>query len=76
LSGPPRSEIVSHHPDDWPRIAKLVHQYRDFPIGSADASVGALAERLNTDTIITIDRRHFSVARPRHVPRSGCCLNR
>jgi predicted nucleic acid-binding protein len=62
------SDVRTPHPDDWSRIAELVHQYRDFPLGSVDASVVALAERLNTDTIITFDRRHFSVVRPRHVP--------
>ena len=41
-------------------------QYADFPLGAADASVVALAERLNTDLIVTIDRRHFGVVRPRH----------
>ncbi len=61
------SDIRSPHPDDWPRIAELVHQYRDFPLGSVDVSIVALAERLNTDTIVTVDRRHFSVVRPRHV---------
>jgi len=33
-----------------------------------DASVIALAERLETDTIITLDRRHFGAVRPRHCP--------
>ena len=28
----------------------------------------SLAERLNTDLIITLDRRHFSAVRPRHCP--------
>lgn len=49
---------------DWPRIAKLVEQYADFPLGGTDASVIALAERLGTDVIITLDRRHFGAVRP------------
>jgi len=68
LSGLHRSEIVSPHPIDWSRIAELVMHYRDFPLGGVDASIIALAERLNTDLIFTLDRRHFSVVRPRHVP--------
>ena len=32
-----------------------------------DASVVAIAERLEQDTIATLDRRHFSVVRPLHV---------
>jgi predicted nucleic acid-binding protein len=54
-------------PEDWPRIAELVERYRDFPLGGVDASIVALAERLNTDLLITLDRRHFAAVRPRHV---------
>jgi len=52
---------------DWLRIAELVHHYRDLPLGAVDASVVAAAERLGEQTIATLDRRHFSVVRPRHV---------
>ncbi|MEA2512195.1 MAG: uncharacterized protein QOJ59_1682 [Thermomicrobiales bacterium] len=55
------------HEKDWGRIAELIRQYRDFPLGTVDASVVALAERLNTDLIITLDQRHFRAIRPRHV---------
>jgi predicted nucleic acid-binding protein len=41
--------------------------YRDFPLGTVDACVIALAERLNTDLIVTFDHRHFRAIRPRHV---------
>jgi uncharacterized protein len=51
---------------DWPRIAELVEQYADFPLGGTDASVVALAERLGTDIVVTLDRRHFGAIRPRH----------
>lgn len=54
--------------DDWNRIAQLVEQYGDFPLGTADASAIALAERLDTDLVITLDRRHFGAVRPRHCP--------
>jgi len=53
--------------DDWVRIAELVEQYANFPLGGTDASVIALAERLGTDLVITLDRRHFGAVRPRHV---------
>lgn len=52
--------------EDWPRIAELVDEYHDFPLGGTDASVVALAERLGTDVVITLDRRHFGAIRPRH----------
>jgi uncharacterized protein len=51
---------------DWPRIADLVADYAEFPLGGTDASVIALAERLGTDVVITLDRRHFGAVRPRH----------
>jgi uncharacterized protein len=56
---PPASE-------DFARIAELVERYADFPLGGVDASVIALAERLDTPTVITLDRRHFAAVRPRH----------
>jgi len=52
---------------DMIRCAELVERYDDLPLGAADASVIALAERLVITTVITLDRRHFSVVRPRHV---------
>ena len=55
-------------PGDWLRIAELVAGYRDMPLGTVDASVIALAERLGTPLVATLDRRHFAVVRPAHVP--------
>jgi uncharacterized protein len=55
--------------DDWPRISELVDRYANFPLGGTDASVVALAERLNTQLVITLDRRHFGNIRPRHCER-------
>ena len=51
---------------DWLRIAELVSQYRDLPLGTVDGSVVAAAERLRIAKIATLDRRHFSVVRPTH----------
>ena len=52
---------------DWIRIAELVAAYHDLPLGTVDASVVATAERLGTTVGATLDRRHFSVVRPKHV---------
>lgn len=49
--------------DDWSRIADLVDKYADLPLGATDASVIALAERMRTDLLVTLDRRHFKVVR-------------
>jgi predicted nucleic acid-binding protein len=54
-------------PQDWSRMADLVERYADFPLGTTDASVIALAERLNTDVVVTLDRRHFAAIKPRYV---------
>jgi len=53
-------------PEDFPRIAGLIEQYADFPLGGVDASVVALAERLGTPLVLTLDRRHFAAVRPNH----------
>jgi predicted nucleic acid-binding protein len=50
---------------DWLRIAELVARYRDLPLGTADASVVAAAERLDHRQIATLDRRHFGVVQSR-----------
>lgn len=52
--------------EDWLRMADLVRQYADLPLGATDASVVALAERIGATSIITLDRRHFSAIKPRH----------
>jgi uncharacterized protein len=51
---------------DFTRMSELVKQYADFPLGGTDASVVALAERLEVATIVTLDRRHFAAIVPRH----------
>ena len=50
---------------DWMRMAELVATYRNLPLGTADASVIATAERLGIRHIATLDRRHFNVVRSR-----------
>ncbi len=54
-------------PADWLRIAELVWSYRELPLGTVDASIVAIAERLGITTIATLDHRDFSAVRPRHV---------
>ena len=54
--------------EDYRRVELLCAQYADLPLDLVDASVVAVAERLDDDTIATLDRRHFSVVRPAHAP--------
>ena len=63
----PRFRIETVRPDDLRRMAELVEQYGDLPLGTTDASVIALAERLGEREVATLDRRHFTVVRPSHV---------
>lgn len=61
-------QVIDVNAADLRRMAELVSQYEDLPLGAADASLIALAERLDVHAIATVDRRHFTVVRPNHVP--------
>lgn len=60
-------ELISLEPGDLGRMAQLVAKYDDLPLGTTDASLIALAERLEIREVATIDHRHFRIVRPRHV---------
>lgn len=66
LRGIAELDVEAPSAADLARMAELVQQYGDFPLGGTDASVVALAERLETGLIITLDRRHFAAVTPRH----------
>lgn len=68
LAGLADVNVLAPAAEDWRRIAELVTRYGDFPLGGTDASVVALAERLNAPAIVTLDRRHFAAVRPKHNP--------
>lgn len=52
---------------DWARAIELVEQYADLGLGLVDASLVTADERLGVRTLATLNRRDFSVVRPRHV---------
>jgi len=52
--------------EDLRRTLNLLEQYADANIGLVDATLVAVAERLKIQRILTTDRRHFSLIRPRH----------
>lgn len=52
--------------DDLRRAAELEVSYRNLDLGLVDASVVALMERLDERHVLTLDRRDFSIVRPRH----------
>ena len=53
--------------EDLARCVQLLLEYADNPIGFVDASIVAIAERLNISTILTLDHRHFGAVRPKHI---------
>lgn len=53
--------------DELARCHELQRTYADLAVGIVDASVLALVERLDEPKLATLDHRHFSVMRPRHV---------
>jgi predicted nucleic acid-binding protein len=42
--------------------------YADTHLDFVDASLVAMAERLNIHRILTLDRRDFTIIRPKHYP--------
>jgi predicted nucleic acid-binding protein len=66
LHGLASMDIEAPSGEDLVRMAELVEQYADFPLGGTDASVIALAERLEAPIVVTLDQRHFAAVRPRH----------
>jgi predicted nucleic acid-binding protein len=59
-------DLVPTVSSDLARMAELVRKYAGLPLGAVDASVIAIAERLGVTQVATLDRRDFSVVRPRH----------
>ncbi|MEO8608761.1 MAG: PIN domain-containing protein [Chloroflexota bacterium] len=52
---------------DFVRTAELLEKYTDSRVDFVDATVAALAERLQVKRILTIDQRDFQILRPKHV---------
>jgi len=48
-------------------VEELLDIYADLRVGFVDAAVLAVTERLRETKLATLDHRHFSVMRPRHV---------
>jgi predicted nucleic acid-binding protein len=66
LRGLAELDVEGPSREDFMRMAELVSEYADFPLGGTDASVIALAERLQAPVVVTLDRRHFAAVRPGH----------
>ncbi len=59
-------EVVALDIEDFTQIQVLLQKYIDTRIDFVDASVAAVAERLDVTRILTLDKRDFSLIRPKH----------
>lgn len=55
--------LVPFSPGSLRRSGKLIEQYSDLPMDYADSTLVALAEELDTNLVLTTDRRDFGVYR-------------
>ncbi len=60
--------LVRFTSDDLTRAAAIMERYADSGVDFVDCVLTAMAERLNIARILTLDRRHFSLVRPKHCP--------
>ena len=51
---------------DLKRASEILEKYADSRVDFVDCVIVAIAERLNIKRILTVDRRHFGLFRPRH----------
>ncbi|CAN5696366.1 type II toxin-antitoxin system toxin ribonuclease C26 [soil metagenome] len=51
---------------DLERAAEILEKYNDNNVDLVDAVIVAMAERLDITKILTVDRRHFGVFKPKH----------
>jgi predicted nucleic acid-binding protein len=58
-------ELAPFSPDEVGEAATLVGRYESLGIGLADASLVILADRYDTDRVLTLDERHFRALRTR-----------
>ncbi|HXG86120.1 MAG TPA: PIN domain-containing protein [Pyrinomonadaceae bacterium] len=51
---------------DLNRAAEILEKYADAKVDFVDCVIVAIAERLNIERILTVDRRHFGLFHPAH----------
>lgn len=59
-------KLVDTVSSDPARASELLKTYQDSQIDFVDCVIVELAERLNISRILTVDRRHFTIVRPKH----------
>lgn len=66
VTTPEAVTIIDLTPADWARVIELITTYADLGLGTVDASIIAIAERMNITTIATMNYRDFLVVKPAH----------
>jgi uncharacterized protein len=61
-----RVTIVDLNSKDWTRVVELVETYESLGLGTVDASIVAVAERLEITEIATMNGRDFYTVIPAH----------
>ena len=59
-------QIESMTEKDLERVNQILEQYADSQLDFVDAVIVSIAERLGITRVLTLDRRDFSIMRPRH----------
>lgn len=68
LENLPETDLIMETPtvEDYKRAAEILRKYDDANIDFVDACIVAISERLNITKILTVDRRHFRMFKPKH----------
>ncbi len=59
-----RYDVACLEAGDYRAVAELDARYSDLGLGLADCSIMVLAERYETQRLLTFDERHFRAVRP------------
>lgn len=59
-------QLESIQKSDLLRVSEILDTYADSKLDFVDATIVAISERLNISQILTLDRRDFSIIRPKH----------
>ncbi len=51
---------------DLERVTEILDTYADSQLDFVDATIVAIAERMNITRVLTLDRRDFTIIRPKH----------
>jgi len=62
----PSWTIEAVQTNDLDRTLEILEKYQDNNLDFVDATLIAIAERLNIQRVLTLDQRHFRVIRPAH----------